>query len=244
MAAHWRRRASLDMANRHTHRIAVSLGACLFVPALATAQSQQVSTPARAQGNVNWTPTPAPAATASGAAWQVDRDPVFFAGDWFDPDGSTVFFNGSVMIQSSSYRGVPLYVDATVDTYSAVYLPIGGHLMRTYTRRLNPRADRAAALREEPAVSTTVAPDTTAASRARVSVVKSANRRPTGEGIWIEFGGARWYSAGPAVTYSAGRFMLVGRSRGFPVYRENTGTASRVYIPATPDGLLAPYALN
>jgi hypothetical protein len=226
------------------HRISVALFAGLFVPALATAHPQQVSQPEPPQGKLNWMPTPDPAVTASGAAWQVDGDPVFFEGNWYDPEGSTVFFNGSAMIRSNTYRDVPLYVDATGDTHNVVYLPIGGRLMRTYERRLNQRDDSAASLREEPVVAATVASDktVTVASRASVPVVKSPSRRPAGEGIWIEFDGARWYSAGPAVTYAAGRFTLIGRSRGFPVYRENDTAASRVYIPATADGLLAPYA--
>jgi hypothetical protein len=232
------------MLNRCTHRIAAGLCLGLFVPTLATAHPQQVPAPEPPPSNVTWMPTPAPAVTATGAAWQVDGDPVFFAGDWFDPSGSTVFFDGSVMIQSSTYRDVPLYVDASVDTYSVVYLPIGGHLMRTYTRRLTPRADPAAALREVPAAPATVAPTSTAASSAPFRAVTSPARRPRGEGIWIEFGGARWYSAGPAVAHVAGRFTLIGQSRGFPVYRDNTGQASRVYIPATADGRLAPFALN
>ena len=221
--------------------IAIGLCAALFVPALATAHPQQVSTPEPPQHTVDWMPTPAPAVTASGAAWQVDGDPVFFAGDWYDPNGATVFFDGSVMIRSSTYRGVPLYVDASVDTYTVVYLPIGGRQMRTYGRRLDQRAERAPSVRDEPGAASV---DKAVTPQVAAAVVKPPSRPRAGDGVWIEFEGARWYSAGPAVKYTAARFTMIGRARGFPVYRDNTSTARRVYIPATANGLLAPYALN
>ena len=55
---------------------------------------------------------------------------------------------------------------------------------------------------------------------------------------------ARWYSAGPAVTHTAGRFTLIGQAHGFPVYRDNSSASRRVYIPATVGGPLTPYALH
>ena len=223
-------------------RVAAGLCVGLFVPALAAAHPQQVFTPEPPpNNNVDWKATPAPAVTASGAAWQIDGEPVFFAGDWYDPDHANVFFNDAAMIQSGTYRGVPLYVDATVDTYSVVYLPIGGREMRTYARRVNQPADAAPPPREESTIAPLVAPEKTVAPPVPVPVVTSVGR---GEGIWIEFDGARWYSAGPAVTHTAGRFTLIGQSHGFPVYRDNSSTRRRVYIPATVGGPLTPYALN
>ncbi len=230
------------MFTRHTCRVAIGLCVGLFTSAIATAHPQQAFTPEPPpNNNVDWKATPAPTVTASGAAWQIDGEPVFFAGDWYDPHGSPVFFSESEMIRSSTYRGIPLYVDATADTYTVVYLPIGGRQMRTYERRASQPPDAAAPLRDEPAIAPLVAPDTTLAPPAPVAVAKSPG---SGEGIWIEFDGARWYSAGPAVTHTAGRFTLIGQAHGFPVYRDSTSTARRVYVPASNGGLLTPYALH
>jgi hypothetical protein len=80
-------------------------------------------------------PAPAPAVTAAGAQWQISGTPVFYAGNFYYPSGPTVFFDGYVMVQTGSYRGVPLYEDATVEPYSLVYVPIGGNVMRPYERR-------------------------------------------------------------------------------------------------------------
>lgn len=234
------------MFTSHTSRVAMGLCIGLFTSAIAAAHPQQAFTPEPPpNNNVDWKATPAPTVTASGAAWQIDGEPVFFAGDWYDPHGSTVFFSESAMIRSSTYRGVPLYVDATVDTYTVVYLPIGGRLMRTYERRASPPSDSASSPREqgreEPTIAPLVAPGTTSAPPLAVPVVKSAG---SAEGIWIEFDGARWYSAGPAVEHTIGRFTLIGQSRGFPVYRDTTSTTRRVYVPASNGGLLTPYALH
>ena len=221
--------------------VAIGLCAGLWGPALS-AHPQQPSTSASSQNNVDWMPTPEPTVTASGAAWQVAGDPVFFAGEWYDPNGATVFFNGATMIRSGTYRDVPLYVEATVDTYTVVYLPIGGRQMRTYARRLDPKMERPQAVPEEPVAA---AEPTPAPAVAAPAPKRPPSQPRAGEGVWIEFEGARWYSAGPAVPYTAARFTVIGRARGFPVYRDTTSRARRVYIPATTgSGLLAPYSLN
>ena len=60
-------------------------------------------------------------------------------------------------------------------------------------------------------------------------------------GIWIEFNGARWYSAGSAVPHVPGKFVQVGTYRGFPVYRD-ARPGGEIYIPSVDDGPLAPYS--
>lgn len=70
--------------------------------------------------------------------------------------------------------------------------------------------------------------------------IRSA-RTPNGrDGVWIEFRGARWFSAGPAVTFDPTSFQQAGEYGGFPVYRSRTGTGDLIYIP-TRDGIVAPY---
>ena len=80
-------------------------------------------------------PTPPPLATAANVDWQIRGDPVFFSGDFYYPAGPNVFFDGNIMKRSGEYQGVALYVDATLEPYSVVYVPIGRNLMRPYERR-------------------------------------------------------------------------------------------------------------
>jgi hypothetical protein len=78
--------------------------------------------------------TPLPRITAASAAWQLSGEPVLFAGDDYHATAERVFFDGNVMVQVGSYKGVPLYVDATIEPYSIVYVPVGSNLMRRYER--------------------------------------------------------------------------------------------------------------
>ena len=59
--------------------------------------------------------------------------------------------------------------------------------------------------------------------------------------VWVPFEGAQWYSSGAAVSYSSDRFVQVGKYRGFPVYRDKTGTTDQIHIPSVADGPVAPY---
>jgi hypothetical protein len=68
--------------------------------------------------------------------------------------------------------------------------------------------------------------------------------RPTGnDGVWIEFDGARWFSAGPAVSFNPDRFVPTGSHRGFVVYRDTMrGREDTIFVTVVPDGPIAPYA--
>jgi len=91
-----------------------------------------VASPAFAQ--MQSRPTDAPVVNASGEAWYQLREPLQIGGDLYYPAGATVFFNGNVMVRTGHYNGVPLYVDATVDSNSIVLLPIGRGQMQPYER--------------------------------------------------------------------------------------------------------------
>jgi len=69
-------------------------------------------------------------------------------------------------------------------------------------------------------------------------------RRPAGnDGVWIEFEGARWFSSGPAVSFTPDRFVPTGSYRGFIVYRDTTGgRADTIFVTIVPDGPIAPYS--
>jgi hypothetical protein len=71
--------------------------------------------------------------------------------------------------------------------------------------------------------------------------VESIPGPSSNRGIWISYRGARWHSAGAAVSYSADRFARVGQYRGLPVYRDRHGPAGEIYIPVVKDGPLAPF---
>jgi hypothetical protein len=60
-------------------------------------------------------------------------------------------------------------------------------------------------------------------------------------GIWIPFNGTRYYQSGPAVSYSASRFVPIGSYRGFPVYRDTQGNLEEIFVAAVANGPLAPY---
>jgi len=85
------------------------------------------------------TETPPPIVTAASAPWQLSRDPIFYAGTFYEPSGPVAFFDGKVMVRTGVYDNVPLYEDATLQPYSVVYVPVGGLLMRPYVRQTDSR---------------------------------------------------------------------------------------------------------
>src|SRR4029079_355600 len=42
---------------------------------------------------------------------------------------------GYQMVRSGSYRGIPLYIDSTIEPYSIVFVPLTGGRMQPYERR-------------------------------------------------------------------------------------------------------------
>ena len=75
----------------------------------------------------------------------------------------------------------------------------------------------------------------------RTSIMTAMPPSGAANGVWLEFGGARWYSNGPAVSFSPDRFESVGEYRGFPVYRDRNGESGDIWIAVVKDGPLAPY---
>jgi hypothetical protein len=68
--------------------------------------------------------------------------------------------------------------------------------------------------------------------------------KPQGlNGIFIEYGGRRWFSDGPAVRLDPARFTQIGTYRGVAVYRERDDTNTVfVAVAAAVETLLAPYS--
>jgi hypothetical protein len=228
--------------------------------------------------------TPPPAITAANSPWQPGGEPILHAGNYYYPAGPTVFFDGRVMVQVDTWFGVPLYEDSTLEPYSIVYLPIGGHQMRPYERRREGELAGTVGSRvpsfpverhRQPALlaaadtmrvappsardrsdsltgrlnadARTPAPssqDNTFVAHGAVTISPRDqtldDRRPY-NGLWIEIDGVRWYSGGPAQIYDADRFERSADYRGFPVYRERSGPADRIFVTTTMGGLLAPF---
>jgi hypothetical protein len=79
-------------------------------------------------------------------------------------------------------------------------------------------------------------------SRPRRTAIESIPRAAASNGVWLEFSGQRWYSAGAAVPFAADRFEAVGTYRGFPVYRDASGDSTYIWVSVVKDGPVAPYA--
>jgi hypothetical protein len=245
---------------------------------LSLGLSVAVLIPTSGNAQVYLLPAEPPQVTAASASWQINGEPVFYAGDYYYPAGPTVFFDGNVMVRSGRYRGVPLYADSTLQPYSVIYVPVGGKLMRPYERKRTgelagtvgsrrssfptppassvaieepvplPEPERTIAQAERPvgtvgsivpksARSTLAAP---VERRSAGTAIESIPGPRSNAGVWIEYNGARWFAAGPAVAYSAERFTPVGEYRGVIVYRDST-KPGQIYVPSVKDGPLAPY---
>ena len=83
-----------------------------------------------------------------------------------------------------------------------------------------------------------------AAPRPRRTVVETIPPPRANKGVWLDFGGARWYSAGTSTSYSPDRFTKVGEYNGFPVYRDNAGKKDEIWVQVVAGGPLAPYSLR
>ena len=224
--------------------------------------------PARGSAQLTIQPVTPPVVTAADAPWQIAGDPLLYDGDVYYPTGPTVFFDGNVMARTGVYKDIPLYQDRTLEPYSLVYVPVGGNLMRPYERRRTGELANTTGSRTpsfpvesdehavEPAVTSEVEPSVgTSATRAaaarpalppaahELTSIESIPPPPRGaSGVWIEFGGGKWYLAGPTAAYASGRFVPIGTYHGFIVYRDTSGSRDRVWVPVVAGGPLAPYS--
>jgi hypothetical protein len=168
-----------------------------------------------------------------------------------------VFFDGAVMVRSSSFKGVPIYVDGTRDPYNVVYVPIGGKLMRPYERR---RTDQVAdTLAPAPAAAPAEVGETASDSSDAVPPVPSGDRQPrvkpstpshsvsalqpgANRGIWIVFDDNIWTLA-DRQPYSVVNFTPIGTYHGFPVYRDAT-RPREIYVSSGAGDFIARYTLE
>ncbi len=215
--------------------------------------------------------TPPPDVSAAAAEWQINSTPIVVGGLSYFATRGYRLFDGQVMSQTGLFEGVPVYSDTTIEPYSELYVPVGNGRMRVYERRRErelagttgshvptfpvespsiPAApDRlvgtagavgtSGAIVPRPAEDSAVLADR--ARPRRTSIMTATPPSGAANGIWLEFGGARWYSHGAAVSFSPDRFEPVGEYRGFPVYRDKNDRSSDIWISVVKDGPLAPY---
>jgi hypothetical protein len=208
-----------------------------------------------------------PPVTAANAEWQVNGEPVMLQGNRYYPTRTYRTYDANVMAQIGVNEGVPIYADTTLEPYSVIYVPVGRERLRAYERlrdrelagttgsRLSsfPVVSPSAPVAPEPVVgtvgtsvpiavgsagTTVVEPDRGYPARTHVESIPSPEAN---NGIWLQFNGARWYSAGGAVPFSPDRFTPIGEYRGFPVYRDSTGDDNHIWVPIIRGGPLAPY---
>jgi hypothetical protein len=80
-------------------------------------------------------PADPPLVTAANETWYQLGEPIYFSGDMYYRAGSARFFDGNLMVRSGYYNGIPLYMDATMEPYSVVLVPVRSGLMQPYERR-------------------------------------------------------------------------------------------------------------
>jgi hypothetical protein len=214
--------------------------------------------PLAAAAQTVWQPAQAPTVTAEKSSWYLSGEPIAINGELYYPAGAVTFFNGLQMVRSGSFSGIPLYMDPGFQPDTTIFVPLSGGRMQPYQRR---QPGTLAALTGGPlpafpavaGVQRSASDVLTQAEAApqpvgtsgRVAVTPAPPRvatlnRPRGlNGVWINFDGRRWFSAGKAIDYDAATLTRVGTYRGWNVYRRN-GDPTTIYVPAVP-GKLTPY---
>ena len=94
-----------------------------------------------AEAQMTWQPAQPPLVTAENETWFRAGDAIDWNGELYYPAGAPEVFNRYQMVRAGSYRGIPLYVDTTLEPNSIVFVPIAGGRLQPYER---PRTGRLA----------------------------------------------------------------------------------------------------
>jgi hypothetical protein len=152
-----------------------------------------------AQAQVMWQPTEPPLVTADNQTWYRAGTAIEWNGEFYYPAGAPEAFNRYQMVRAGSYRGIPLYTDATLEPYSIVFVPIAGGRMQPYER---PRAGMLAGSVGSRAPSFPTAPDqANALALTQEGFIAQAAAPPTF---------ARAYDLGPAPERTPPAVPIVG----------------------------------
>jgi hypothetical protein len=197
-----------------------------------------------------WQPAQVPTVTAEKTSWYLSGEPIVVNGELFYPWGAVEFFNSRQMVRRGSFNGIPLYIDTARHSDSVVFVPLSGERVQPYRRPqpgvlVGTTGSTVAPLPAVEDVAASVPQPVGTSGRATVPPaprVSTANP-PTGlNGLWINFDGRRWFSAGKAIEYDAASLTRVGTYHGWNVYTRN-GDPSTIYLPAVP-GKLSPYRMR
>lgn len=166
-----------------------------------------VFAPAAVYAQATWQPSPAPLVTAENEAWFRAGDPIIWSGAYYYPAGTLRFFSPNEMVRSGSFRGVPLYTDATLDPYGIVYVPIAGGMMQPYQRRRD--GDLAGTTGSTtpafpPAIATDVSRTVTTAGVAQMEGMREAPAAPAYAPAYDAAAGAQ-QAAGESLVATTGR---------------------------------------
>lgn len=220
-----------------------------------------------ARGQAIYSPTPAPQVSAALESWYINGEPLIYSGNVYYPAGPKVHFVPHEMVQTGSYKGIPLYSKTTIEPMSVILVPVGRGLLQPYERRragdlagtvgsqtpsfpvvrTGPEpvgttgiggADSRVLFLEEPPPSDAPAPVAAAPAWKDPREPKAPGPR---DGIFITFEGARYYSEGRAAQLDRAGLIEVGQHQGWPVYRRRGDSA--IYVPVTkePGAPLARY---
>lgn len=182
--------------------------------------------------------------------------PVVYQGGLYFPSGPTVFFDGATMVRVGTFRGLPIYVDPSVDPVNVVLVPVGGKLMRPFER--TDRDIQADLVVPDPPdfpdppeppfghwssfdrhVTSPSASTAVLRQPSDVSAPSQAPRGPASRGLWIEFNGRMWTPTGPGPAQSP-RLKMIGSRFGFPVFQD-AARLDRIFMPSTSGGPLIQY---
>lgn len=214
----------------------------------------------RPAAQISLQPTPPPEQYADNEDWYVSGEPIAYGRGVYHQSGPIVHFHRDEMVMTGTFGPVPIYVRATEEPGSIIYVPLAGGLVRPYERRR--AGDLAGTVGSRPPAFPVVRPTETRPFDAAYAQVppelEPAGPRPVGTAgattavpepvsarpvpfrapgravgptdLFIEYQDARWYVAGPAVEYVRDRFTRSGEYHGFPVYTEQ-GRSDVIHIP-------------
>lgn len=160
-----------------------------------------------------WQPTSPPLVTAQNESWYLAAEPIEWAGALYYPAGAPRYFDAYQMARSGSYRGIPLYTDATRGPYDVVYVPIGSDLMQPYMRpRTGELAGTASTLQPQFPVGVATEGNPTAEQAERQALAPPVMARPYDVMPGPEFAPPAQHEAPPQPTGTTGRSLaLPGR---------------------------------
>ena len=77
----------------------------------------------------------------------------------------------------------------------------------------------------------------------RTAPLVSLLRPTSNDGVWIQYQGEKYVSAGPAVPFDAAQFRHVGEHGAYPVFTRGA-QQDMIYLPTSRAGVVAPYRLK